>query len=601
MIKKIKNWVNRLSVKKKLIFYGYAIITPVLLGICTCMLLYNYKSVTEEQLQNSFSSVESLTESINLLQSDIKDYTTYICINQQIRDLLVAQNVDKLNANARLWQEKAPMGVVQDMIALRGEIKTIAIYPENGIRPYLRGMDGSVYLSTIEDVKSTDIYQETIASETGTIWRSVEQGGGDTYLTNRTEKVVLYREIFDLTKKKTLGYIVIGVSKDKFTGICETMVKGNEAVIVLDPNEGELVTAGPVDEKVEAYLLKDEFLKADYRERDTHFEYNKYDIVCKQMNRNGTIVCKMVPKQDLKVQIMSIANMPLLLLLGVLLGMFPLLIIISNLVTKPLRLLSAAITSFSAGDFNQQVEVTTEDEIGEVARCFNKMVGDIKNLIDENYVITLSEKESELAALQAQINPHFLYNTLDSLYWQATEAGNDEIAESILDLSQLFRLVLNQGKSVVTIEQEIDLVIHYLQIQKMRFPRKINYEIMVAPEVAKVKIPKLILQPFVENAIVHGFENVSAACLLTVTVDKREDYVRFVIKDDGIGMNKEQLASLWESEPANYSKVRIGRYAIKNIRERLQLKYHDAFHLDIQSDVGKGTTVILEVPYEEGI
>ncbi len=205
MIKKIKKWVNRLSVKMKLIFYGYAIITPVLLVICVGMLLHNYKSVTEEQLIDNKASVVSLAESINLLQSDIKDYTTYICINQQIRDLLVAQDVDQLNANARLWQEDAPMGVVQDMISLRGEIKTIAIYPENGIRPYLRGMDGSVYLSTIEDVKSTDIYQETIASKTGTIWRSVDEGGGDTYLTNRSEKVVLYREIFDLSKKKTLG------------------------------------------------------------------------------------------------------------------------------------------------------------------------------------------------------------------------------------------------------------------------------------------------------------------------------------------------------------------------------------------------------------
>lgn len=601
MIKRLKKWVNRLSVKMKLIFYGYAIITPVLLVICAGMLLRNYKSVTDEQLQNNLSSVESLSESINLLQSDIKDYTTYICINQQIRDLLVAQNVKELNANARLWQEEAPMGVVQDMISLRGEIKTIAIYPENGIRPYLRGMDGSVYLSTIEDVKNTDIYQETIASETGTIWRSVEPGGGDTYLTNRTQKVVLYREIFDLTRKKTLGYIVIGVSKDKFAGICETMVKGNEAVVVLDPNEGELVTAGPVDETVEEYLLRKEFLTQNYRERKAHFDYGKYDIVCKQLNRNGTIVCKMVPKKDLKVQFMSIAYMPLTLLLGVLIGMFPLLIIISNLVTKPLRQLSKAITSFSEGDFDQQVVVTTEDEIGEVARCFNKMVGDIKKLIDENYVITLSEKESELAALQAQINPHFLYNTLDSLYWQATEAGNDEIAESILDLSQLFRLVLNQGKSEVSVEQEIDLVTHYLQIQKMRFPRKLNYEIYVDPAAAKAKIPKLILQPFVENAIVHGFENVSTACMLTVSAERSGEHVRFIIKDTGIGMNKEQLASLWENEPASYSKVRIGRYAIKNIRERLQLKYHDAFHLDIQSDVGKGTTVTLEVPYEEGI
>ena len=603
MIKRIKNWVNRLSVKKKLIFYGYAIISPVLVAICVGMVIHNYRTATWEQLQNNLSSVDSLSESINLLQSDIKDYTTYICLNQQIRDLLVVQDADKIkeyNANARLWQEEAPMGVVQDMISLRGEIKTIAIYPENGVRPYLRGMDESVHLSTIEDVKKTDIYQETIASKTGTVWRRVEAGGGDTYLTSRTEKIVLYREIFDLSRKKTLGYIVIGVGKDKFEGLCETSVKGNEGIIVLDPNEGMLVTSGNVDESVQEYLSREEFLTQDYRTRENHFVYKQYDIVCKQLNKDGSIVCKMVPKRDLKRQIMSMTYMPVLLLLGILVGMLPLLLILSNFVTKPLRKLSVAITHFSEGDFEQQVEVTTEDEVGEVARCFNKMVGDIKKLIDENYVIKLSEKESELAALQAQINPHFLYNTLDSLYWQATEAGNDEIAESILDLSQLFRLVLNQGKSEVTIEQELDLIRYYLQIQKMRFPRKINYEITIAPEVAKVKIPKLILQPFVENAIVHGFENVSTSCLLTVNVDKRDQYVHFVIKDDGIGMNKEQLASLWESEPANYSKVRIGRYAIKNIRERLQLKYHDAFHLDIQSAVGKGTMVIMEIPYEEG-
>lgn len=212
--------------------------------------------------------------------------------------------------------------------------------------------------------------------------------------------------------------------------------------------------------------------------------------------------------------------------------MLPLLVIISNVVTKPLLRLREAIVEVSTGDFDHQVEITTQDEIGEVAQCFNRMVNSIRELIEKNYVITLQEKESELAALQAQINPHFLYNTLDSLYWQAIEADNEDLAESILALSQLFRLVLNQGQSEVSVSHE-------------------------------------------------------------------DGRIRFEIRDTGVGMRQDQIDALWEEEPNQYRKQRIGRYAIKNIRERLQRRYQGDFTLEIQSEIGKGTVVILTIPSEE--
>ena len=318
-----------------------------------------------------------------------------------------------------------------------------------------------------------------------------------------------------------------------------------------------------------------------------------------QLEKNASIICKIVPRYNVQTQIREAAYMPLLLLLGMLLALLPLLVIISNVVTKPLLRLREAIVEVSTGDFDHQVEITTQDEIGEVAQCFNRMVNSIRELIEKNYVITLQEKESELAALQAQINPHFLYNTLDSLYWQAIEADNEDLAESILALSQLFRLVLNQGQSEVSVSHEIELVSRYLQIQKMRFTKRLEYTIDIDPEISHAKIPKLILQPFVENAIVHGFENMDVPCALTVSGTHEDGRIRFEIRDTGVGMRQDQIDALWEEEPNQYRKQRIGRYAIKNIRERLQRRYQGDFTLEIQSEIGKGTVVILTIPFEE--
>ena len=596
---RIRRWVNQLSVKKKLIFYGYLIISPVLLFICGVLLFSNYNRNSKSRMENNQNDVKALAEGISVLQTEIKDFSTYICINGEVRKLLTTENVSKLNQNSRVWLDDAPMQIIQDMISLKGDIKTISIYPENGLRPYLRCMDGSAYYSGIETIKHSNVYWQTLNCDDGILWKSVPKNDRETYQTNRNDKLVLYREVYDLAHKMPLGFITIGIAKEGIQNLCDSIVRnGNEGVIVFDRFGGELCRSGEIPEVIEQYLKQDAFIKQNYRQRDDYFTYEGYSVACIQKEKYASIVCKIVPPINKQISFMDFAYTPISLLLGVLFGLLPLLIVISNIVTKPLQQLSRAITKFSTGDFEQQVEVKTNDEIGEVARCFNKMVEDIKVLINENYVITLKERESELTALQAQINPHFLYNTLDTLYWQATEEGNDEIAESIFALSQLFRLVLSQGKKEVTVSQELELVSRYLQIQKMRFSKRLNYEIEVEDGIKEVFIPKLIVQPFVENAIVHGFENVSEPCFLTVRANQDGQSIRFEIEDTGVGMSEEQIAGIWEEEPVQYAKQRIGRYAIKNIKERLELKYHDDFDLEIQSSVGKGTTVILRIPME---
>jgi len=304
-----------------------------------------------------------------------------------------------------------------------------------------------------------------------------------------------------------------------------------------------------------------------------------------------------VPQVNLFDMVWAIAYVPLALLMGVLLGLLPVLILVSNIVSRPLRKVCDAMGKFRKGDFEQHLEVKTEDEVGEVSTCFNVMARDIKELIDKNYVMALKERESELATLQAQITPHFLYNTLDSLYWQANSAGNEEIAENIYALSQLFRLVLGKGQDEVRVESEMELVMRYMEIQKMRFSKRLEFEIFLDEEIREKLIPKLLLQPFVENAVIHGSGNSERICHITVTAKQHGNYLRFCVTDTGIGMTREQIQSVWEEkQDLKAENTRIGRYAIYNVRERLQLKYKDDFVLQIESQVGVGTEVLLEIP-----
>lgn len=599
-MKRLKQWFGRLSFRKKMIVYGYLTVSPVLVIVCLFLSIYNYSQIKSEKFKDDMNDVDALSGAVAALQSEAEELSTYICINEQIREILTAKDLEEKSANARLWLDEAPMQIIQDMISLGGNVKTIAIYPENGIRPYLRCMDGSAYPLDIEDVRATSIYQEVLDSESYMVWKYIPKGHSEIYLSNYNDKVVICREMYDLTHKNRLGYIVIGVQWSAFYDLCSYVLKEeDEGIIILDKNGNILCEAGYIAEEVETYIQNDDFIKDRYREENVQYYAGNYMIICSRDSDNAGIVCKAVPRYNLKIQFLDFAYMPIVLLLGMLLALMPLLMIMSNVITRPLGELSNAINKFSTGDFDQQVYVTSDDEIGEVAKCFNRMVGDIKTLIEENYVITIRERESELAALQAQINPHFLYNTLDFLYWTAIEKDEEELGECILALSQLFRLVLNQGQSEVTVEHEAELVSRYLQIQKMRFSKRLNYEIEIDPEIKSTKIPKLILQPFVENAIVHGFENVTSACHLSITGRREGDYIRFEIADSGIGMRQDQIDALWQGDTDQYSKQRIGRYAIKNIRERLELRYHDDFRLEIQSSVGKGTTVILIVPCGE--
>ena len=593
----LKNKFNNLKIKYKLILSLYMVIVPILMIVGGDL----YQKTYRDTVNNMTSVYENLTknieENINYLQTDLLDLSTYLTINSDIRSILNAKDISKYESQPLIWEQSAPTDFVRDMVSIKSHIKTLILYPENGLRPFYISQDESVYNKSIEEVRKLTIYQNATKALGDQVWTRINKREDGIFLLNNSDKIIISNEIFDWSKKRMIGFLSIGIEASKYEQICRNALqKENEGIMICSQTGEVLVRAGQFEDSVLAYVSNTDFLSEIEKGENDHIIYNGYYVFYSKTAKNGNVVYYMLPRSNWSSELQNVRLVTVVLGLALLLGLFPLFMLVTTIISKPLNKLNLSMQKFQKGDFDQKLEVTSYDEIGEVTECYNQMVKEIKELIDTNYVMVLRERQSELDALQAQINPHFLYNALDSLYWQALNANSDKLAEDIFSLSQLFRLLLSQGQSMIPLAKERDLIYHYLQIQKMRFEKKLNFSINMEEDILNYKIPKLIIQPFVENAIVHGLERTGEKGSIEINGHLNKDYIQIEIKDNGIGMTEEQLAKVFDEETKEYSSQRIGRFAIRNIKERLNIKYHSDFKLEIQSKYGMGTIVTLQIP-----
>ena len=250
-----------------------------------------------------------------------------------------------------------------------------------------------------------------------------------------------------------------------------------------------------------------------------------------------------------------------------------------------------------AGDFDIQVESKTHDEIGMLIQSFNYMVSRLRQLIMEVYQQKLAQKNAELTALQAQINPHFLYNTLDSINWMLIEKGEWEISDVVVSLGDILKYSLHGEEMLVLFEEELKYIESYLCIQKNRLEDRLTVQIEIDEEAKLCFVPKLILQPIVENAILHGIEKKKEMGRIQIQAIVREGTLEIRVTDDGIGMQPDRLMRFRESIMSDeISGKHIG---MRNVHRRIQLHFGEAYGLKIDSEWQKGTTVTILLPVEE--
>ncbi|MCF0132751.1 MAG: sensor histidine kinase [Blautia sp.] len=267
---------------------------------------------------------------------------------------------------------------------------------------------------------------------------------------------------------------------------------------------------------------------------------------------------------------------------------------ISRQITLPIQKLRDSMVRVQQGDFSgSDLEVPAKNEIGSLTNSFNVMKHRISDLMEQNVREQKEKRKIELHALQSQINPHFLYNTLDSIIWMAEGKKNEEVVIMTASLARLLRQSIGNENEVVPIQQEIEYVRSYLTIQKMRYKDKLEFQIDVSPEILSRNIIKLVLQPIVENAIYHGIKYKESRGLLEIRGYREKECIIIEISDDGIGIREEVLKNIYERHKVNYRSNGVGVY---NVQKRLQLYYGNEYGITYRSEPQMGTTAIIRIP-----
>ncbi|MGB7537329.1 MAG: sensor histidine kinase [Anaerolineales bacterium] len=267
--------------------------------------------------------------------------------------------------------------------------------------------------------------------------------------------------------------------------------------------------------------------------------------------------------------------------------------LISVQITRPIEVLRRSMQAVERGNFDIDIAVNSTDEVNSLAQDFNIAIRKIKELIAQNVQAHEQKRKHELKALQAQINPHFLYNTLDSIIWMI-ECGEAEDAIVMTStLAKFFRLGIRKGGDLITVQDEIDHLNCYLTIQKMRYKDKLDFLVDVNPQIRSCRTLKLLIQPLVENAIYHGLKTQERKGMLKVVGDKEGEDLVFKVIDNGTGMTSRELSELNHSKPTSKGPGGVG---VTNVRERIQLYFGASYGVAFESVMGEGTIATIRLP-----
>lgn len=589
-----------MSLKKKLIIsmVSIAIVPVVVLG----SYCYSYFSdvllnnVQDRELRNNDQIVSHLDDFLHSL-SKISDS---LLMSKEILEIL-EKDYEGPQAQLQIYRDKRMVEEIlyQNGYYLDSRIETITIFPENNDMFYYCTKQT---INPNFDIKQESWYQDILKGEGGQVLLGVHTN--DLVMASYAERqrycVSLGRGIYSHSASRFLGTILINVKVEDLQNLWteDSSINHDQERFYLIDGDNRIVYSDVPEE------IGDEFFLSDLSSGITSLNQDGvlYDTLVSVSKDSGWKSVKMIPHSALGREISAIPFMTIILILFLIVLVILVALFLSMMITRPLQELYVKMKQFEA-EQNGIVFQENPVEIKGLSNSYNSMIDQINTLLVENHETSLQLRRAELMAMQSQINPHFVYNTLNSIKWMADMQGSTRMVTALDSLIKLLQFSSKKESDVISIRDEISLVKDYINLINLKHFDRISVTFRMEPGVERYETLKFLLQPIVENAIYHGFAQITGPCSIEINISLIGGRILYEVLDNGHGMSQEKIAQVLEVECAEHSHSfnKIGLY---NVNRRIQYTFGDEYGIKIDSQPEKYTRVLVEIPahlYEEEV
>lgn len=581
------------SIRKKILGYFLILIIPILVvGIVS------YNSALGVVSKIATDSVENMIERIDYesdrMMKDAQDFAQIIAqdstIQLPLREPLPARIEDvykqRLDYNYRLFYNNQ----------YREEIRGYYVLGENGII-----FKSSMMTPKDIEFRAQDWYKKSVDSQHG-IW--FEPHIDSFVVTTAGEQLISFGlPIIDRFSGSRLGVVMVDVEVSRFQDNYDAQLVREGKILLLNENNQILLDSTSADARLSNGVMTELLKHTDFSDPSSTQTIDilgeKYFVSHKSSDINGWKTIGIIPFSEISKDASGIAlTVALLIGISCVAAVF-FAVRASGSISQPIQKMRDTMKQVQRGDLHVRATVEDHDEVGQLALSFNNMIDQINVLMQQQKEQQTKLRKAEQRALQAQINPHFLYNTLESISWMARAKNIEQLDETIEALTTLFRISLSRGKDLITLGEELRHAHSYLRIQQIRYQKKMSYSIDVPDSLCKFRIMKMTLQPLVENAIYHGIKEKREKGFISIVGTEEEDCLILKVSDTGKGMDEQRLQDLNQAireDKELAGKNAAGSYGVINVQRRIQIYFGEQYGLQYESEFMEGTTVTIRLP-----